>query len=65
MMAPPIGHVPQGNRSVVGSPLGRRTRQSKDPRDQWFVREGLPPVIEPPAEPSEFDPGPGVIGLDR
>jgi hypothetical protein len=60
-MLPPVGQMSSG-RGVARTPLGRQTR---DPRDQWFVPEGLPPVIEPRADPIEFDPGPGVIGLDR
>jgi hypothetical protein len=50
-----------GGRSVTP---GMRRRRN-DPDDPWAVKEGAPAVLEPAAEPASFDPGPGVIGLDR
>jgi hypothetical protein len=46
-----------------GSAYGRR--RPKDPNDPWAVKDGVPPLLEPPTHPTEYDPGPGVIGLDR
>lgn len=65
MVAPPMGRMTSGHSGVSSAAIGRRGARTNDPRDQWFVQEGLPPVIEPRAEPTEHDPGPGVIGIDR
>ena len=46
-------------------PWGGRNRSHADPNDPWAVAEGGPAVLEPAPEPTEHDPGPGVIGLDR
>src|SRR5690606_13513247 len=66
-MSPP-GPARQGAAGVAAGgravPPGRRARPS-DPDDPWAVRQGSPAVIEPAAEPEDFDPGPGVIGLNR
>jgi hypothetical protein len=57
---------------MLGGPVGggtagvRRERRRTLPSDtEWEVREGVPPVLLPPPEPTEHDPGPGVIGIDR
>jgi hypothetical protein len=50
---------PAGRAALWASQRKRRTAD-----DPWAVRQGVPPVIEP-AEPTEADPGPGVIGIDR
>jgi hypothetical protein len=42
----------------------RSKRTTSDGNELWAVREGVPPVLEAPAEPSH-DPGPGVLGIDR
>jgi hypothetical protein len=42
----------------------RRRPRAGDPDDQWIVREGVSPVLEPSPE-KPHDVGPGVIGLDR
>lgn len=34
-------------------------------RYRWSVPTGVPPVLTPPPEPREHDPGPAVIGIDR
>jgi hypothetical protein len=39
--------------------------RSWDPDDPWAVEHGVAPVLEPGPEPSSYDPGPGVIGIDR
>jgi hypothetical protein len=65
MVTPPMGRTTPGHTGVSGAAIGRRRLGTNDPRDQWFVQEGLPPVIEPRAEPTDHDPGPGVIGIDR
>lgn len=68
---PPMVPPPVGARSGAGqSPIGGRgggVRRGKhhDPTDPWAVPEGGPAVLQPPTEPIEHDPGPGVIGLDR
>jgi hypothetical protein len=36
-----------------------------DPDNPWAVEEGVPPVIAPDTTIQRFEPGPGVIGLDR
>jgi hypothetical protein len=41
-----------------------KRRKKSDPNDPWSVAHGVPAILEP-AEPTEHDPGPGVIGLDR
>ncbi len=41
----------------------RKTRRGQ--RSAFEAPEGPPAVIEPPDEPADHDPGPGVIGIDR
>jgi hypothetical protein len=36
-----------------------------DRDNPWEIEQGIPPVLEAPAEPTRHDPGPGVIGIDR
>ncbi|WP_433057782.1 hypothetical protein [Dactylosporangium sp. CS-033363] len=43
----------------------RARRNESDGNEVWAVREGVPPIIEAPAEPLRHDPGPGVLGIDR
>jgi hypothetical protein len=55
---------------LLGGPMGvgpHDRRQARDfaPRIEWEVRKGGAPVLLPPPEPAEHDPGPGVIGIDR
>jgi hypothetical protein len=50
-------------RGAVGS--GQRKNRSSDPEDPFEVPEGGPGLIDAPEEPVDFDPTPGVIGLDR
>jgi hypothetical protein len=42
----------------------RRRRKDTGRSDPWAVAQGGPAVLEPD-EPTDHDPGPGVIGLDR
>ncbi|MFI5908691.1 hypothetical protein [Dactylosporangium sp. NPDC051541] len=42
----------------------RSSRSASETNAVWAVREGVPPVIEPPPE-AHHDPGPGVLGIDR
>ena len=42
----------------------RRRPAEADPDNPWAVEEGVPPVLDAPAEPIHTV-GPGVIGLDR
>jgi hypothetical protein len=67
-IVPPAGGGGSGGARAV--PGGRSVtpgmrRRRNDPDDPWAVKEGAPAVLEPAAEPASFDPGPGVIGLDR
>jgi hypothetical protein len=67
-IAPPAGGGGSGGaRTVPGgrSVMPGMRRRPNDPNDPWAVKEGAPAVLEPAAEPASFDPGPGVIGLDR
>jgi hypothetical protein len=67
-MVPPRGGRPSRSSLPPVGRLGRggRNRQSHaDPDDPWAVAEGGPAILEPPPEPTEHDPGPGVIGLNR
>ncbi len=57
---------------LLGGPMGagvhgdrRRTARSLPPQTEWDVPKGVAPVLLPPPEPAEHDPGPGVIGIDR
>jgi hypothetical protein len=69
-MVPPMSGRPGAGTSGL-SPAGRPGRGKRrntfhiDPDDPWSVPEGGPAVLEPLPEPTEHDPGPGVIGLDR
>jgi hypothetical protein len=69
-MVPPMGGragAGTSGRSLAGRPgHGRRgNRSHTNPDDPWAVAEGGPAVLEPLPEPTEHDPGPGVIGIDR
>jgi hypothetical protein len=69
-MVPPTGSRPRVGTSGLSAAGrlgrgGRRNRSHADPNDPWAVAEGGPTVLEPVPEPTEHDPGPGVIGLDR
>ncbi len=57
------GGVAASGRAGVGAAHWRRS--TADPDDPWAVREGGPAVLEPGREPTDHDPGPGVIGLSR
>jgi len=57
---------------LLGGPMGagvtgdrRGSGRSAPSYTEWEVPEGGPPVILPPPEPKDHDPGPGVIGIDR
>jgi hypothetical protein len=68
MVPPPVGGSAGSSSGIQAG--GRVTpaalrRRSSDPNDPWAVREGAPAVLEPTHEAGDFDPGPGVIGLDR
>ena len=64
-----------GGSSATGQPFlasqrrgkGDREHESRtwDPDDPWAVEHGVTPVLEPGQEPTSYDPGPGVIGIDR
>jgi hypothetical protein len=55
-----LGGVPKiGSRSEVSR------RRLYDLDDRWPLQEGVPPILMPGPEPTDFDPGPGVIGIDR
>ena len=65
-MVPPMtaGRPAVGpNRSGIAS--GGRRRRRSDPDDPWAPPAGGPAVLEPQPEPTDFDPGPNVIGLNR
>jgi hypothetical protein len=69
IMAGGVGGRPVSGRSATRSG-GRpglwtaRRRKESDRKDPWAVAHGVPAVLEPD-EPTDHDPGPGVIGLDR
>jgi hypothetical protein len=42
-----------------------RRRREYDPEERWPLVDGVSPVLQPGQEPTNFDPGTGVIGLDR
>jgi len=68
-VASPASACPEVGGSGV-RPAGRvagfgRRRRVDDPHDPWAVPQGGPAVLQPQTPASEFDPGPGVIGLDR
>jgi len=57
------GVIPAG---TSGGGSTRRRRQSSGASyTEWEVASGVPPVLKPPPEPTTFDPGPGVWGIDR
>jgi hypothetical protein len=71
MMPPAMAGRPSPTAGrTVPRPAGRaalwysQRRQKRDSKDPWSVRKGVPPVIEAPPEPTDHDPGPGVIGID-
>ncbi|MDT5028288.1 MAG: hypothetical protein QOE61_4714, partial [Micromonosporaceae bacterium] len=69
-MVPPMSGRPGAGTSglsATGRPGrgGRQPPSQTDPDDPWAVAQGGPAVLEPLPEPTEHDPGPGVIGLDR
>lgn len=55
--------VRPGGRAALWA--SQRQRKKADPTDPWAVRQGGPAVVEPPTDPVDHDPGPGVIGIDR
>ena len=57
LMAPPYGRHGHGK--------GGADAPRWDPDNPWAVAEGVAPVIRPDTRVDRFDPGPGVIGLDR
>jgi hypothetical protein len=69
------GRSMAGGSSATGQPFlanqrrgkGDREHESRtwDPDDPWAVDHGVAPVLEPGQEPTSYDPGPGVIGIDR
>jgi hypothetical protein len=76
----PMGGAPGGRPMASGSGAsgqpflasqrrgkGDREHESRtwDPDDPWAVEHGVAPVLEPGQEPTSYDPGPGVIGIDR
>jgi hypothetical protein len=69
MVPPPMSrpsNMPGGALAPSGraaSAYGRRRQRDSD--DPWAIKEAVPAVIEPQPAPSEHDPGPGVIGIDR
>jgi hypothetical protein len=56
--------VPAGAPGGSGSSRHRR-RSSGAAYTEWEVARGVPPVLKPPPEPNDFDPGPSVWGIDR
>ncbi|GIF50222.1 hypothetical protein DFJ67_3026 [Asanoa ferruginea] len=52
-------HFPQQRGQGSSSSVKRR-----DPDHPWETRQGVPPVVTPPAINSDFDPGP-TIGVER
>jgi hypothetical protein len=71
----PGGRPMTGGSAATGQPFlasqrrgkGDREHESRtwDPDDPWAVDHGVAPVLEPGQEPTSYDPGPGVIGIDR
>jgi hypothetical protein len=49
----------------VATQRAQRRRREYDVDEPWYVAEGVLPVLHPLPEPTSFDPGPGVIGIDR
>jgi hypothetical protein len=62
-MMPPVAGGRPGQSAGV-RPLTSTRRRSTE-SDPWYVPQGGPAVLEPAPEPTDHDPGPGVIGLDR
>ncbi|GIH12171.1 hypothetical protein [Rugosimonospora africana] len=54
-----------GGRATIERPRELRRNREYDVNDTWQVPEGVPGVIGPSPEPTHFDPGPGVLGIDR
>jgi hypothetical protein len=61
-----------GGGQFAGGVGGQRSRRrgddsgmTFDPDNPWATEQGGPAVLEPGAEPTSHDPGPGVIGIDR
>jgi hypothetical protein len=74
IQGPSEGETQRGNPvgGLLGGPMGagvhgdrRSSRRREPPYTEWEVPKGVPPVLMPPPEPTEHDPGPGVIGIDR
>jgi hypothetical protein len=42
-----------------------QSRSTADAEGQWKAEEGVAPVLRPSKAEPNYDPGPGVIGLDR
>jgi hypothetical protein len=49
----------------LGQRQQQRRRREYDLDNPWYVAEGVLPVLRPSIEPTHFEPGPGVIGIDR
>ena len=58
---PPM--VPGRIETTTGTKGGRRSRRGLP--SVFDTPDGPPGVIQPPPEPTNHDPGPGVIGIDR
>ncbi|GAA5178296.1 hypothetical protein GCM10023322_05030 [Rugosimonospora acidiphila] len=58
-----VGMMKPGNIADRRESLKRR--REYDDQDPWYVAEGVLPVLRPLPEPTHFDPGPGVLGIDR
>ena len=61
-----------GNEAATMGPQATRRRgrptgsdERWDPNNPWELEDGVDPVIWPERPPERFDPGPGIIGIDR
>ena len=62
---PFIGSPPAGRLNPAAEGARRRAPHEAQ-AETWSVREGVAPVITPPAAAHrDHDPGPGVLGIDR
>lgn len=61
----PVGSTYRTTNGHLVSVSGGKQRDSRRrPDDPWTVEIGVAPVITPP-QPRPYDPGPGIIGIDR